>query len=209
MIRRGRLIVYSGPSGVGKGTLIAPLLRNEQGTLKMSVSATTRAPRPGEQDGVHYYFLTREQFEQMIANDDMLEYTEYNGNYYGTPRKFVEQMLAAGRDVVLEIEVQGAQHVHRTHPEALMVFIMPPSFAELSRRLCQRGTETNESMQNRLKIALQEIAQAWQYDFIIVNEDLERARLQFLEIVSAANALSRFNHRLIKEVLHDAQTRNE
>lgn len=209
MIKSGRLIVYSGPSGVGKGTLIAPLLLDERGTLKMSVSATTRSPRVGEQDGVHYHFFTREQFEEMIENDEMLEYTEYNGNYYGTPRKFVEQMLAAGRDVVLEIEVKGAACVRQNFPDALMVFIMPPSFAELERRLASRGTETTESVQNRLKIALDEIAQASNYDYIIVNEDLKNARKQFLEVVSAAGALARFNLNLIDEVLRDAKTSNE
>ena len=122
MSKRGQLVIYSGPSGVGKGTLLGPLLATEPG-LVLSVSATTRAPRKGEVDGVHYHFICREEFERLIAGGEMLEYTEYNGNYYGTPKKFVEQRLDAGYHVVLEIEVDGAMQVHRLCPDALMIFV--------------------------------------------------------------------------------------
>lgn len=209
MIKHGRLIVYSGPSGVGKGTLIEPFITGVESRFKMSVSATTRAPRPGEVDGVHYYFIDKPQFEQMIENNEMLEYACYNGNYYGTPRKYVVDMLRSGRDVVLEIEVQGARSIHQNFPDAVMVFVMPPSFEELIRRLENRGTETQASLQNRLNIAINEMTHARDYDFVIVNDDINRARSQLLEVVGAAGALSRFNHNLIKEVLKDAETCNE
>ncbi len=195
---KGSLIVYSGPSGVGKGTIIAPMVRDN--IFAMSVSATTRAPRVGEVDGVSYYFLNRAKFEQMIAENQFLEYAQYNGNYYGTPREFVEQKLNAGIDVLLEIEVVGAMKVKKSFPEAVFIFVMPPSFEELRARLTNRQTETAEQIHNRLAAARDEIKMAEQYDFIIINNDLATARESLLPAVRAAKLLARKNYNFIKEV---------
>ncbi|MBC8575422.1 guanylate kinase [Yanshouia hominis] len=205
MSKRGQLVIYSGPSGVGKGTLLGPLLATEPG-LVLSVSATTRAPREGEVDGVHYHFICREEFERLIAGGEMLEYTEYNGNYYGTPKKFVEQRLDAGYHVVLEIEVDGAMQVHRLCPDALMIFVMPPSFEELRHRLVTRGTESPEQCAGRLAAAVREISFAAQYDFIVINDEIETARQQLLCAIGAGKMLSRIQKNKIEEVLYHAQT---
>ena len=199
MIRPGRLYVYSGPSGVGKVTLLAPLLC--EGLVRLSVSATTRAPRPGETDGVEYYFVTREEFEQMIQNGEMLEYACYNGNYYGTPRRFVEEELKKGTNVILEIEVQGAAKVHRLCPDAVMIFVTPPSLSELRRRLEGRATETPEVIEGRLAAAAGEIAAGEEYDFIIVNDDVSRAEGELSAAIRAGGAIRRLNQNTIKEVL--------
>ena len=204
MSRRGELVVYSGPSGVGKGTLLEPLI--QEGPLVLSVSVTTRQPRSGEADGTHYYFVSRDAFERMAENGEMLEYAEYNGNLYGTPRQMVEQQLDKGKNVVLEIEVQGARQVKEKFPEALMIFVMPPSFDELRLRLAGRNTENEEQLTRRLKTAEQEMAFAADYDFVIINDQLETAREELLEAISAGKLLSRRNINLINEVLKDAQT---
>ncbi len=197
---RGQLIVYSGPSGVGKGTLLAPLLA-PCGPLTLSVSATTRQPRPGEMDGVHYHFTGREQFLKMVADGDMLEYTEYNGNYYGTPRHFVERQLDAGHNVILEIETKGASQVQALCPDALMIFVMPPSLEELADRLTGRGTETGAERAGRLAAAAQEICLADHYDFVIFNDDIELAREQLLCAIGAGRLIPRLNQKRIEEVL--------
>jgi len=196
---RGRLYIYSGPSGVGKGTLLKPLL--EAGVLRLSVSATTRAPRAGETDGVEYRFVTRGRFEELIASGEMLEYTEYNGNYYGTPRRFVEETLRRGENVVLEIEIEGARNVLRECPDAVTIFVAPPSLRALRERLVGRGTESAETIEQRLAIAAQEIAAATEYDFIIVNDDVSLAQEELAAAVRAAGALRRFHQTTIKEVL--------
>jgi len=196
---RGRLYVYSGPSGVGKGTLLKPLL--EKGIVKLSVSATTRAPRAGETDGVEYHFVTRERFEEMIAAGEMLEYTEYSGNYYGTPRRFVEEALERGENVILEIEVEGARNVSRLCPEAPMIFVAPPSLQALRERLVGRGTESAETIERRLSVAAREIAAGAEYDFIIVNDDAALAQEELAAVIRAAGALRRFHQNTIKEVL--------
>ncbi|MEG2173855.1 MAG: guanylate kinase [Oscillospiraceae bacterium] len=201
MSRQGLLVVYSGPSGVGKGTLLAPLI-TPGGPLTLSVSATTRTPRAGEIDGVHYHFVTRAHFEEMIAAGEMLEFACYNGNYYGTPRHFVEQLLNAGHDVVLEIEVQGAKQIKQLCPNALLIFVMPPSFYELRHRLESRGTEDAQQLAGRLSAALGEISHALHYDFIIVNDHLEEARAQLMDAVRAGHQLARYHKNLIEEVLH-------
>lgn len=201
--RYGRLIVYSGPSGVGKGTVLAPLLA-PGGPLTLSVSATTRAPRPGETDGVQYHFVSRAQFEQMIADDQMLEYAQYNGNYYGTPKRFVERQRAQGRDVVLEIETKGAAQVRRLCPDAVMIFLMPPSMRELSDRLRNRGTESAAQVADRLAAAGEEIKLAAQYDFVIVNDNPQIARERLLAAIGAADLLARFHQNTINEVLQHA-----
>ena len=200
---RGLLVVVSGPSGVGKGTIMRPFMERNQ-NVKYSVSATTRAPREGEIDGVNYHFVTKEQFENLIENDEMLEYARYSGNYYGTPRFAVEKNLAAGLDVVLEIEVKGAQQVRRRCPEAISVFIMPPSFQELSNRLHGRNTESEEKIMERLDIARSEMQLAYDYDFILVNDDVDEAVRQLEVILEAAKAMPKYMKDSIDEVNNNA-----
>lgn len=181
---KGILIVVSAPAGCGKDTILEQaLLRN--GNLFYSVSATSRAIRPNETDGVSYHFKTREQFEAMINGGELLEYTEYCGNYYGTPKKAVEDMLAAGKDVILKIEVEGAANVKRMFPDCTMIFILPPSFGELDRRLHKRGTEDEETIKRRIETARGELTYARGYDFLIVNGELEKAVDDFLSVVEA------------------------
>lgn len=197
---RGQLVVFSGPSGVGKGTLLAPLLM-PNGPLTLSVSATSRRPRPDEVDGVHYHFVTREQFSAMVAQGEMLEYTEYNGNYYGTPRRFVEQQLDSGCNVILEIETKGAAQVHSLCPDALMIFVMPPSIDALIARLTRRGTETLPEREGRIACAEKEICLADHYDFVVFNDDLESAREQLMCAINAGRLITRLNRKRIEEVL--------
>lgn len=183
-MEQGILIVVSAPAGCGKDTILEQaLLKNEN--LFYSVSATTREIRPNETDGVSYHFRTREAFERMIAEGGLLEYTEYCGNYYGTPKKAVEEMLAAGKDVILKIEVEGAMNIKRIFPDCAMIFILPPSFEELSRRLHKRGTEDEETILKRIETARRELTYAENYDYLIVNGELSAAVEDFLAIVSA------------------------
>lgn len=199
---KGMLIVVSGPSGCGKGTLLAEVLKNEK--FFYSVSATTRSPRPGEADGVNYYFMTKEKFEETIENGGMLEYASYCGNYYGTPKKPVEDMLEQGRHVILEIEVQGAMKIKEKCPNALFVFILPPSLKELRRRLNKRGTETEEVIERRLGEAEGEIRQARNYDYAVVNGELSEAVEDFLSIVRAEELDIINSEKIIDEVLENA-----
>lgn len=202
---RGRLIVISGPSGVGKGTLLARYLERHPKT-RVSVSATTRSPRPGEIDGVHYTYITCEEFLKKISSGGMLEWAQYNNHYYGTPREPVEAALAGGTDVVLEIEVQGALNVRRSFPGAVLVFVMPPDFETLRSRLVGRGTEDAQTVRNRLRTAVDEMNQAGEYDFILVNDDLESAADALERALAAVKYLTRSNKPLLLEVLEDAQT---
>lgn len=167
----GRLIVLTGPSGVGKGTLLRSLLQRHP-ELYFSVSATTRAPRAGEIDGKHYYFTSRDRFQQMIQNGELLEWAEFAGNCYGTPRKAVEAQITQGQSVILEIELEGARQIKQTFPSALRIFILPPSEAELERRIRSRGTDSEEAIARRLRRAKEEIAAANEFDIQIVNDDL-------------------------------------
>ena len=171
MDRKGMLMVLSGPSGVGKDAVRVEFLR-ECATIESSVSATTRAKRPGEVDGVDYIFLTQEAFGGMIEEGKFLEHTLYNGNYYGTPRPFVEDQLCSGRDVLLKIEVQGALNVKKFFPEAILVFMVPPTMETLWQRLVGRGTGTHEDCVNRFKLAYREMCYADQYDYVVVNDKL-------------------------------------
>ncbi|MCQ2405903.1 MAG: guanylate kinase [Oscillospiraceae bacterium] len=171
---KGILFVISGPSGCGKGTVLKKVMSARE-KLRFSVSATTRAPREGEVNGRDYYFVSREEFEKLLSEGQILEYTQYNGNYYGTPRRALEELLEAGNDVALDIDVVGAINVKKMFPSALLVFLMPPSFEELRRRLYGRGTESPEVIENRLKIAEKEFPLRYEYDFRVLNDDVERS----------------------------------
>ncbi len=174
--KRGILFVFSGPSGVGKGTLKAKLFEEFAGRIAYSVSATTRGPREGEVDGKDYFFISRQEFERRVKNNEFLEHAEFAGNCYGTPRAYVEKLLDSGMNVVLEIDVQGALQVMKSMPECVSVFILPPSFEELEHRLRGRGTETEEKVRERLETAKRELPYAPQYDYQIVNGgDIEAA----------------------------------
>lgn len=184
MNKRGVLIILSGPSGCGKGTVLSRLLSARDDTV-LSVSMTTRAPRPGDVDGVHYHFRTREEFEQTIAADGLLEYAEYNGNYYGTPIEPIERHLAAGTNVVLEIEVQGAKKVMARCPDHVSIFILPPSIEELERRLRGRGTEDDEVIARRMKAAEEELRNAEHYQYVVLNDDVDAAVSRVNSIIDA------------------------
>lgn len=187
MNRERFLLVVSGPSGAGKDTVVKQL-RQSHPEVEFSVSATTRAIRPGEQDGVDYHYMTREAFEQKIAAGEILEYTNYCGNYYGTPKAEVDGRISAGRTVVLVIEVEGAGNIKRIYPDATAVFICPPSLEELERRLRARGTETEESIQRRLARAKEELALAGSYDAQVVNDTVERCAEELYGILKARQA---------------------
>ena len=183
-MNKGQLIVFSGPSGVGKGTVLKEFLKNKE-NVSLSISATTRSPREGEQDAVHYYFLSKEEFEKKIQDGNMLEYAQYNQNYYGTPKDKVDEALANGKDVILEIEVQGALQIKEKCPNSLLVFVMPPNWEELEKRLVGRGTEDEETIKNRLNIAKKELQQAVHYDYILVNDEVEAAAERLNDIINA------------------------
>lgn len=189
MKKKGILTVISGFSGAGKGTVMKELLKKYDYAL--SVSATTRKPRDGERDGLEYFFLTRENFESMIENEQLIEWAEYVGNYYGTPRKYVEEQLRDGKDVILEIEIQGALHVKEQFPEALLLFITPPSAKELYNRLNKRGTETEDVIGKRMSRACEEAACMENYDYLVVNDKLE-------ECVEKVNDIIQREHDSIK-----------
>jgi len=172
----GKLIVLTGPSGVGKGTLLRSLLQRHP-ELYLSVSATTRQPRPGEIDGQHYYFVSRDKFEEMVSAGELLEWAEYAGNYYGTPRTPVQRQVQLGQSVILEIEVVGARKIHHTFPTALRLFVLPPSLAELEQRIRGRGQDSEDAIAQRLSRAKAEIEAADEFDVQIVNDDMEQALL--------------------------------
>lgn len=182
--RKGLLFVLSGPSGVGKGT-VCKALREVAPELVYSVSATTRAPREGEVDGVNYFFKSREEFEQMIQRNELLEWAEYVGNYYGTPADFVYDTLEKGKDIILEIEVQGALQVKEKFSEAVFVFLMPPSLDELRNRIVGRGTESTETINNRMRAAQDELALIEHYDYAVVNDNVQAACERIRAIITA------------------------
>lgn len=179
---KGILLVISGFAGTGKGTLVQRL-REQYDNYALSVSATTRAPRENEIDGVHYFFRTREEFEEMISRDEFYEYACYVGNYYGTPKEYVRSQREAGKDVILEIEIQGALKIKEQFPDTLLLFMVPPDAATLEERLRGRGTETEETIRKRLSRAVEEAEYIEQYDYLIVNDDLETCVQQTHEII--------------------------
>lgn len=180
----GRLVIISGPSGAGKGTLVERLVTRVPG-LWVSVSATTRRPRPGETDGVDYYFLTSEEFDRRIAAGDFLEWAQVHGNRYGTLRSSVEAKMAEGRDVILEIDPQGALQVKALMPEAVLVFIIAPSFAELERRIRSRGAETDEQIKTRLATAVHELELVGDYDYVVENDEVSRATRELADLIES------------------------
>ena len=183
-MKKGKTFIISGPSGVGKSTVLKALL-DKRKDLYFSISATTRPPRPGEIDGVHYHFLDVDTFRTWIADDDFLEYAEYVGNFYGTPKKFVDIAMNRGQDVILDIEVQGAIQVCSKRPDTVRVFIAPPSWSELERRLTERGTDTPEKVQKRLLRAKVEFQTAHTYDYFVINDTVEEAVRELDAIITA------------------------
>jgi len=204
MRNEGILIVVSGFSGAGKGTLMKRLVEEYDG-YALSISATTRKPRPGEEEGREYFFLSREQFEKRIEDHALIEHAEYCGNYYGTPRDYVEKKLSEGRDVILEIEIQGALKIKEQYPDALLLFVSTPDAAELRRRLSGRGTETEEVIQKRLCRAAKEAEGIEEYDYIVVNDDLETCVKELHGIIDAAHNAPRRNEAFIKKMRRELE----
>lgn len=192
MKTRGSLIVLSGFAGVGKGSVLKTLFETQDG-YAYSVSATTRAPRPGEVDGVHYFFTTKDHFEEMIEKDELLEYASYVGNYYGTPKAFVEEKLDQGFDVILEIEVQGALAIKKKVPDAVLIYMLPPGAEVLYQRLKGRGTETDEVIAKRMRRAAQEARSLDQYDYIIVNDTIDECAANLHTLIRAQRQRVRSN----------------
>lgn len=184
MNKRGKLFVISGPSGAGKSTVVFKAMEGREDYC-FSTSVTTRKPRPGEVDGREYFFIDRDRFSEMVLRNELLEHAEYVSNSYGTPRAYVEEQLDAGFDVILDIEIQGARQVHEKMPEAVMIFIAPPTLEELERRLVNRGTDTAEAIRGRLARARQEYAEADFYSYIIVNDDADAAATELASIITA------------------------
>lgn len=197
-MKKGRIIILSGPSGVGKGTVLREVMRRHP-ELQFSISATTRPIRPSETDGVNYYFLSKERFEEMIARDELLEHVCYADNYYGTPEGPINEAIEKGVSVILEIEVKGALQVMKRRPDALSIFIAPPSYEELERRLHGRGDTAPEIAAERLKIALWECENAKQYQYIIVNDEVERAAQRMEAILTAESCRSKYQTILSEE----------
>ena len=198
MSEKGNLIVISGPSGAGKGTVVFKAIEGRDNVC-FSTSVTTRKPRPGEVDGKEYFFVDLDRFREMVENDELLEHAEYVANSYGTPRAYVEDKLNSGLDVILEIEVQGALQIHEKMPDAVKIFIIPPSMAELKRRLESRGTDTARAVEARLIRAQQEYREADFYDYIIVNDDADKAAAELSAILTAERCRAKGRETLLTD----------
>ena len=202
MSDNGILVIFSGPSGSGKDTVLNKLL-NGRDDIKVSVSMTTRGMREGEIDGTHYYFVNREYFEKKVSENMMLEYAEYNGNMYGTPKAPVDVMLDSGKAVILEIEVQGAEKIRKIYPDVISIFLMPPSVRVLEERLRGRGTDDEEAINHCLVIAKEEIRRASEYDYVVINDTVENAVAGIETIINAERKKTFRNKKILSEVINN------
>ena len=202
MNHQGILVVVSGFSGAGKGTLMKELLKRYD-NYALSISATTRAPREGETDGKEYFFVTKEQFEKMRDERKLVEYAQYVNNYYGTPKEYVEQKMAEGKDVILEIEIQGALKVKKRFPDALLLFVTPPSAEELRRRLVGRGTETLEVINARLARAAEEASGMEAYDYLLINDDLDRCVEEMHQLIQLQHRITSYHLDFLSKMRED------
>ena len=212
MKTQGILIVVSGFSGAGKGTLMKALMNRYSERYALSVSATTRSPREGEENGVEYFFRTKEEFEKMIAKDELIEYAKYVDNYYGTPKAYVEEQLSAGKDVILEIEIQGALKIKEKFPDTLLLFVTPPDADTLKERLIGRGTETMDVIEARMKRAAEEAQFMDQYDHLVINDKLEICVEEMHQIIQCEHRRTFRNQNFIEQIkteLQEAQTKGE
>lgn len=201
-MEQGQLVVVSGFSGAGKGTIMKNLI-SKYPNYALSVSATTRKPREGEVDGVAYHFMSNDQFEEMIAHGELIEYAKYVNHYYGTPRKFVEDEIRQGKDVILEIEIQGAMKIRAQYPDALLVFITPPSAEELRSRLIHRGTESLDVINQRLKRAIEESEGVEAYDYILINDDIDTCTEKLHNLIRAAHQRTAMHMDIIESIRED------
>lgn len=199
MFREGLLVVVSGPSGTGKGTLLNNLKEKEK-NIRFSVSATTRNPRDGEVDGVNYYFKTHEEFNDMINNNELVEWVKYCDNYYGTPKKCIEDTIKSGYDCLLEIEVEGALNIKKIYPDCISIFILPPSFEELRRRIEGRGTEQQDVIDKRMEKAIKEMGYVDKYDYVVVNDKIEEAVNSVISIIVSEKHRFKRNKNILETI---------